>query len=123
MTELGAMIAGKADGRRSPSEITIADLTGNGVVNVDGVPAQCQIYGSARLTNLALGGNGEMAAVVNAPYANVTLNGGGGGDQDFSGAMVGNTFKFNGHYSVHYDEALGRTGAWRGFTITSWNEK
>jgi ornithine cyclodeaminase len=31
VTELGAMIAGKADGRRSPSEITIADLTGTGV--------------------------------------------------------------------------------------------
>ncbi|HEY0549446.1 MAG TPA: hypothetical protein VGF13_07560 [Verrucomicrobiae bacterium] len=100
-----------------------ADLTGRGVVNVDGIPGRCQIYGSTRLTDLNIGGNGEMSAVVNAPYANINLNGGGGGPQDFSGALVGNSFKLNGHYRIHYDEALGVAGAWRGFTITSWNER
>jgi hypothetical protein len=51
------------------------------------------------------------------------LHGGGNSDQDFSGAIVAKTFKFTGHYNIHYDEALGRNGLWRGFTITSWNER
>lgn len=100
-----------------------ADIRGNGVINTAGKPSQCYIFGTSRLTSLAVGGNGEMTAVVNAPYADVTLHGGGSSDMDFSGAMIANTFRFVGHYTVHYDEALGRNGAWRGFTITSWNEK
>lgn len=102
---------------------TSANISGNGIVNTAGTPSQCYIFGTSRLTTLALGGNGEMSAVVYAPYADVTLHGGGSGEMDFSGAMVGKTFRFVGHYTVHYDEALGRAGAWRGFTITSWNEK
>jgi hypothetical protein len=100
-----------------------ADITGNGIINLKGKPIQCQIYGTSRLTSLELGGNGETTAVVYAPYANVTLHGGGNSDQDFSGAIVANTFRFSGHYTVHYDEALGRNGTFRGYTITSWNEK
>jgi hypothetical protein len=100
-----------------------ADIQGNGIINGAGTPSQCYIFGTSLLRSLDMGGNGEMTAVVYAPYADVTLHGGGSSDQDFSGAMVANTFRFVGHYTVHYDEALGRTGAWRGFTITSWNER
>ena len=56
-------------------------------------------------------------------YANVTLHGGGNSANDFSGAIVSNTFRFTGHYNIHYDEALGRAGLWRGFTIISWDEQ
>lgn len=100
-----------------------ATFTGQGILNGAGTPNQCQIYGTSLLTDLDIGGNGEATAVVYAPYANVKLHGGGNSDQDFSGAIVAKTFKFTGHYNIHYDEALGRTGLWRGFTITSWNEK
>jgi hypothetical protein len=100
-----------------------AKFAGNGIVNNRGTPNQCQIYGTSVLTDLALSGNGETTCVVYAPYANVKLNGGGSGDNDFSGALVAKTFTFNGHYKLHYDEALGRVGHWRGFTITSWNER
>lgn len=100
-----------------------ADITGNGIINIYGTPKQCYIFGTSKLTSLDLGGNGETTAVVYAPYASIKLHGGGNSDQDFSGAIVGNNFTFTGHYTVHYDEALGRAGAWRGFTITSWNEK
>jgi len=100
-----------------------ADLTGQGVVNQSGLPAQCYIFGTEKLTSIDIGGNAATAAVVYAPYANANLHGGGSGDEDFSGAMIANTFKFVGHFHLHYDEALGRTGLWRGFTITSWNEK
>lgn len=100
-----------------------ANITGQGIVNASGTPDQCYIFGTTKLTNLDIGGNGECTAVIYAPYADVKLHGGGHSVQDFSGAIVGKTFKFTGHYNVHYDEALGRTGLWRGFTITSWNEK
>lgn len=100
-----------------------ATFTGQGILNGTGTPNQCQIFGTSALTALDAGGNGEITAVVYAPYANVTLHGGGSTDQDFSGALVGNSFRFTGHYMIHYDEALGRNGLWRGFAITSWNEK
>ena len=100
-----------------------ASITGQGILNPAGTPAQCYIYGTSALTSLDVGGNGECTAVIYAPYANVTLHGGGNSLQDFSGAIMANTFRFTGHYNVHYDEALGRTGQWRSFTITSWNER
>lgn len=104
-------------------DCTSADMTGNGIVNSTGTPNQCQVFGTTKLTSLTVGGNGESTAVVYAPYADVTLNGGGNNDQDWSGSLMANSFRFVGHYTVHYDEALGRMGLWRGFTITSWNER
>ena len=100
-----------------------ATFTGNGIVNGTGTPKQCQIYGTTALKDLDIGGNGELTCVVYAPYAAVTMHGGGNSDQDFSGAGIGQSFRFTGHYMVHYDEALGNSELWRGFTITSWNER
>ncbi len=103
--------------------ITGQGILGQGIANGSGTPNQCQIYGTSLLTDLDIGGNGEATCVVYAPYANVKLHGGGTSDQDFSGALIAKTFTFTGHYMIHYDEALGRSGHWRGFTITSWNER
>ena len=103
--------------------ITGQGIVGQGIANNSGTPNQCQIYGTSLLTDLDIGGNGEATCVVYAPYANVKLHGGGNSDQDFSGALIAKTFTFTGHYNIHYDEALGRMGLWRGFTITSWNER
>lgn len=99
-----------------------AKITGNGIIN-PGRAKNCIIYGTSALTDLDIGGNGEATCVVYAPYANVKLHGGGTGDADFQGALMANSFTFTGHYNVHYDESLGRMGLWRGFTITSWNER
>ncbi len=99
-----------------------ATIQGNGIINSQGRPDQCYIFGLPILTSLTLGGNGEITSAVYAPNAAVTLDGGGRDDNDFSGAITAKSFRFVGHYSVHYDEALGRLGLWRGFTITSWNE-
>lgn len=100
-----------------------ATFTGQGILNGTGTPKQCQIYGTTALKDLDIGGNGELTCVVYAPYAAVTMHGGGSSDQDFSGAVIAQSFKFTGHYMVHYDEALGSSELWRGFTITTWNEK
>ena len=100
-----------------------ANIQGNGIINSYGTPDQCYIYGTSRLTSLDMGGNGEATCAVYAPSADVTLHGGGNSDQDFSGALIANTFRFVGHYLIHYDEALGRNGLYRGYTLTSWNEQ
>ena len=100
-----------------------ANITGQGIINTAGTPDQCYIFGTSALTSLDIGGNGEATCAIYAPYANVTMHGGGSSVQDFSGAVVANTFRFTGHYNVHYDEALGRIGLYRGFVLTSWDER
>jgi hypothetical protein len=50
------------------------------------------------------------------------MNGGGKTINDFTGAVVANSVKMNGHFNFHYDEALGGfTGNGR-MLITSWDE-
>lgn len=104
-----------------------ADITGQGIINNNpggfSTADQCYIFGTSKLTTLDMGGNGEATCAVYVPYANVTFHGGGSSDQDFSGAAIVNSIKLSGHYSFHYDEALGRRGLWRGFVLTSWSEK
>lgn len=89
---------------------TNASLTGNGIVNLMGAANQCCIFGTPVLQSLAMGGNGEMTCVVYAPHTAVTLHGGGSSDQDFSGAIVADSVKFTGHYTIHFDEDLARSG-------------
>ena len=38
------------------------------------------------------------------------------------GAMVVNNITLNGHFNLHYDEALGRIQSGQNITITSWKE-
>lgn len=99
-----------------------AALGGNGLLNGTGAPGNFLIFGTRNLTSLSFGGNGEITAAIYAPSADVTGNGGGNSVQDFSGAAIINSLKFNGHYSFHYDEALGRKGIYTGFVLTSWDE-
>jgi hypothetical protein len=87
-----------------------AQMTGNGIVNLQGTANQCRIFGTTVLQSLEMGGNGATACAVYAPHTDVVLHGGGSSDQDFSGAVVANTIKFTGHYTFHFDEDLARTG-------------
>jgi cytoskeletal protein CcmA (bactofilin family) len=86
-----------------------AQIAGQGVINI-GVASQCYIFGTPNLKSLDLGGNGEITCAVYAPQADVLLHGGGSSDQDFSGAIVANSLRFTGHYNIHFDESLLRTG-------------
>ncbi len=99
-----------------------ADITGQGIVNSSGTANQCYIFATSALRTLDMGGNGETTCVLYAPYTDVTFHGGGSSDQDFSGAAIVNSIRLTGHYSFHYDEALGRIGLYRGYSLTSWNE-
>jgi hypothetical protein len=99
-----------------------ASIGGNGIMN-EGKANQCYILGTEQLKSLSIGGNGSITAVVNAPYADVTFDGSGHIITDFSGAAMANSFSFTGNFNFHFDESLPRIGFYRGYAITSWNEK
>jgi hypothetical protein len=81
------------------------------------------MFGTPACKTIGLGGNGEFTGTIYAPQADTTFDGGGSMWRDFSGAAMVKSAKFNGNFKFHYDEALPKIGLWRGFTITSWNER
>jgi hypothetical protein len=99
-----------------------ADLGGNGIVNDTAKTANFTLYGLPTCTDIKFHGNGTFYGAIYAPNANLTLNGGGSGDEDFSGASITKSAKFNGHFRFHYDESLRRMFPGKGYTITSWDE-
>lgn len=101
------------------------DLTigGNGIVNKSGFAGNFIVYGAPSVTSFTLNGNGSFIGVLVAPNANVALNGSGNSTAiDFTGSLMANTIKLNGHFNFHYDEALGRMGGSGRYLVTSWNE-
>jgi hypothetical protein len=104
------------------ADCATASLGGSGVQN-DGIATQFYYFGTDRNTTLSYGGNAAFTGVFYAPNAAMTLGGGGNTQIDFSGAAIARTIKLNGNFSFHYDENLKRIGLYRGFVITSWNEK
>jgi hypothetical protein len=97
-------------------------IGGNGLLNDGGYAGNLQMYFTKNTTSLQVGGNGTISGVVVAPMADVTMNGGGRTNTDFIGALVGNSITMNGHFSFHYDEALGKRGATGRYIVSSWNE-
>ena len=97
-------------------------IDGNGIIN-PGLSTSLELFGTAACKTLSLGGNAAYTGTIYAPYADAVFNGSGATWNDFSGAAVVQSAKFNGSFKFHYDEALRTIGLWRGFTITSWNEK
>ena len=97
-----------------------ASIGGQGIVNSSGAARNFVYYGLPSNTSLSLGANASMTGQFYAPQADVTLGGGGSTPYDFSGQIVGNSFKMNGHFSVHYDENL--SPALAGYVAASWAE-
>jgi hypothetical protein len=104
------------------ADVATASLGGKGVQN-DGIATQFYYFGTDRNTSLSYGGNAAFTGVFYAPNAALTLGGGGSTQIDFSGSAIARTVKLNGNFTFHYDENLKRVGLYRGFVITSWNEK
>ncbi|PXA04500.1 hypothetical protein DDZ13_04815 [Coraliomargarita sinensis] len=109
------------------------NIAGNGVANVDGVPSDFYVFGTAPETvaddgtvsasqEISISGNGQLASAVYAPSANVSLDG-GGSNGSVMGGVVGFYATITGGSSFHFDEALRdeirNTG---GYTIDSWLE-
>src|SRR5262245_61366775 len=73
-------------------------------------------------TSLVLPSNGDFVGAIYAPSVSLVLGAGGSSDLNFVGACVAKTVSVNGHYKFHYDEALGKQGPWKNYTIVSWVE-
>jgi len=82
-------------------------VSGKGGFNNDGKPINLQIYGTSTTSqNLTIGGNGAISAVVYAPLASFTSNGGGSSGST-SGSIVAKNVTFNGSPGpFHFDESL-----------------
>ncbi len=97
-------------------------IAGNGIINQAGFASDCKIYCTPTVTDLDFKGNGEFIGVVVAPEAHVTMDGGGHLNNDFIGAIMCDSVTMNGHYSFHYDEALGKNAVDGRFIIGCWDE-
>lgn len=108
-------------------------IAGNGVTNTDGVASDFYIYGTADTAvdasgdtiagqSISISGNGQLAATVYAPSADVSMNG-GGTSGSIMGGIVGFTAKVTGGSQFHFDEAL-RDVIFGGgtYSIESWLE-
>lgn len=99
-----------------------ASLNGNGVANANTSASSFGYWGLNSNTSVSFGGNAAFTGTIYAPYAALSMGGGGNNTYDFVGASVSNSVRMNGHFNFHYDEALGKFGPRRGYTIISWNE-
>lgn len=71
-----------------------------------GLAQNLVFLGTTNCVSMAYKGNGDFAGLIYAPSADFQLAGGGSGIIDFIGSSVTRTIQMNGHYHVHFDEAL-----------------
>jgi hypothetical protein len=90
-------------------------VSGGGVVNGTGVPADCSILGLSSCTDLTYSGSADYVGTINAPQADMTVSGGA----DVYGAVICRTFTSSGGSGVHYDQALQSP---TGLVVTGWVE-
>lgn len=100
-------------------------IAGGGVAN-EGSPKDFFLYGtrpSSAVTKqtMSISGNGQLRAVVYAPSANLSMNG-GGSSGEISGAIIGNNITVVGGSAFHYDVSLAELDDDGAFGITKWDE-
>jgi Tfp pilus assembly protein PilX len=105
-------------------------IAGNGVTNggttnaTAGAPINFQIWGtrtSGSLQSISIKGNGVLSGVIYAPYASVTMNG-GGSSGSVMGSIVADNITVTGGANFHYDESLANFGGGNPYRVTSWRE-
>jgi hypothetical protein len=95
-------------------------LSGSAVVD-SGISRNFYYYGLPGVTSITCGGSSTFVGAIYAPEANMTLSGGGSGN-NFVGALVVKNLTLSGHYNIHFDSALLRYGPKRGYVPASWQE-
>ncbi len=96
-------------------------------------PINLQIWGTRPFSptgtpqDFRVTGNGNLSAVVYAPFADIKLagsssSGPGSARNDVYGSIVGYTITILGEESFHYDESLASFGGTAPFGITRWRE-
>jgi hypothetical protein len=101
---------------------TTFSLSGNQVLNQNGLAQNFIVYCAPTVTSVSFSGNAAFEGVIVAPNATATMNGGGNNAQDFSGAIMANSVRMNGHFNFHYDVALSRVPSPGRFVANSWRE-
>ena len=97
---------------------TSCTVGGNGVINQAATPRNFMLECTPNVKTFTFNGNGEFIGVLVAPEADMTMNGGGKSNNDFIGSLMMNSVGMNGHFSFHYDEALGRMNTTPACSIT-----
>lgn len=100
-------------------------IAGNGIANSND-PSAFQFYStktadSSGTQSISISGNGQLSAVLYAPNATLSMNGGGSSGNVF-GAAVAKSVTVTGGSAFHYDEALADMTAGNPFGITRWVE-
>lgn len=99
---------------------TSLTISGNGITNgvSTSIPPMAVQINYAGTNPVTLGGNGALCAVVNAPNADVTLQGGGAGGY-MIGAIQANNITDGGGFPVHYDTQLSMVGGALGKVVST----
>lgn len=101
------------------------DIAGRGIANLNSPDAfhlrSTKVAGSVGVQDIKISGNGQLSAVVYAPNADVTLNGGGSSGGVF-GSIIADNISVTGGSSFHYDESLPTTSSGSPFGVSNWQE-
>jgi len=95
-------------------------IGGQGVINNNASATSFYYFGMPTNTKISLSGNAQFTGGIYAPNADFTLGGGGNDLYDFVGSIVTRSMTLNGHYNMHYDEALEQSGPVRIYVVTTW---
>ena len=72
-------------------------------------------------TSIDYKGNASFVGTIKAPQATLKLGGGGTSDYDFIGSAVVRSLTMNGHFHIHYDEAVLNAQSHE-YGVSAWNE-
>jgi hypothetical protein len=98
-----------------------ATIGGLGVNNT-GRSTSFYYWGLPTHTTLFMKAASDFTGAIYAPNADLKMSGGGNSTQNFVGACIMKSIFVNGHYTFHYDEALGKWGPIKSYIIVSWVE-
>lgn len=100
-------------------------IAGRGIANAND-PASFNLYstrpaGATGSQSMSISGNGQLSAVVYAPNADVTMNGGGSSGH-VQGSVIAETITVTGGSEFHYDESLADQTGGNPFGVGEWAE-
>jgi hypothetical protein len=104
------------------STVTSCSISGNKFTNPNGHATSFIVLCPPTVTSFSFSGNGQFTGAFVAPNATMNLSGGGGGNEDFCGAIMMYCIRMNGHFSFHWDEDLLGSKLNGRFLVKTWNE-
>jgi len=103
-----------------------ADAVIGDVSNGSGMASRFAYYGlpttAGTKATLTSSGAFAFAGTFYAPSQDIIMSGPDSGNLDFIGAITANSFTLDGHRSVHFDEALAKSGGLPRLVIDSYSE-